>query len=55
MTKEQKIEWLKNASNEELIRQYDSSLRWADKEVFNLDFAEEVNLCRAEIFRRMNK
>ena len=35
MTREQKIEWLKNASNEELMEQYDISLKYREKDIFN--------------------
>lgn len=34
MTREQKIEWLKNASNEELMEQYDISLKYREKRYF---------------------
>lgn len=34
MTREQKIEWLKNASNKELMEQYDISLKYRENEIF---------------------
>ncbi|MBU5481850.1 hypothetical protein [Blautia sp. MSJ-19] len=55
MTREQKIEWLKKASNEELMKQYDSSLRNSDKYTFNMEYAEDLEICRNEILYRMSK
>ena len=55
MTREQKIEWLKNASNEELMEQYDTSLRYMDKNAFEIEYLEDMDLVRAEVLRRMSK
>lgn len=55
MTREQKIEWLKNASNEELMEQYDTSLRYMDKNAFEIEYLEDMDLVRAEVLRRMRK
>ena len=55
MTREQKIEWLKNASNEELMEQYDISLKYREKDIFNKQYLESLELCKNEILRRMSK
>ena len=55
MKREQKIEWLKNASNEELMEQYDISLKYREKDIFNKQYLESLELCKNEILRRMSK
>lgn len=61
MTREQKIEWLKNASNEELVKQFERSSRAAD-DVFELsrrwgrsidELLEDYELSKAELMKRM--
>ncbi len=51
MTREQKIEWLENASKEELLNQYVSFVNTNQFGKNN----EDIALTRAEIFRRMDK
>ena len=55
MTREQKIEWLKNASNEELMEQYDISLKYREKDIFNKQDLESLELCKNEGGCRKNK
>ena len=55
MTREQKIEWLKNASNQELMEQYDISLKYREIDIFNKQYLESLELCKNEILRRMSK
>lgn len=58
MTKEQKMEWLANATNEEVIGQF---IRSAKDEVNALrkgiaeqiEAYEDVKLCQAELLKRM--
>ena len=63
MTREQKIEWLRNASTEELLKQYETSARWANDP---FEFARRYNrtaeeaienyhMAREEVIRRMTK
>lgn len=58
MTKEEKINWLENASNEELINQ----LRWSVLAMSNGDHIstriegqEDYDLVTAELLKRLNK
>ena len=62
MTREQKIEWLANASVEDLLKQYEVSARNADNpwETVNRDsrytlegIFEDYRLVKAEVRRRM--
>lgn len=55
MTKEEKMEWITNASNEELLKQYLTSSEYCDKTPFNMQYREDVRLCKDEILRRMSK
>ena len=63
MTKEQKIDWLANATNEGLVRQFETSARWADDPFTyakNMNYSveeifEDYELVRAEILKRMAK
>lgn len=55
MTIEEKREWLRNATNEELIRQLESLTA---EETRHCSFGrgqEDINLTREEILRRMSK
>jgi len=58
MTREQKIEWLTNASNEEVINQ----MRWAvtgmtkaDSIAMQVESQEDYELVVAELTKRLNK
>ena len=65
MTKEQKIEWLRNASAEELLKQYETSARWAndpfefakhfDGKVTIENIIDDYHLAKEEVIRRMTK
>lgn len=52
MTLEQKSEWVKNASNEELLGTYYMSARLYD--AFDAISVEDCKLCKNEILHRMN-
>lgn len=52
MTLEQKSEWAKNASNEDLLRTYYMSARRYD--AFDAISVENYKLCENEILHRMN-
>ena len=54
MTREEKIESYKNASNEELLEMYDSSLRAYDRgPAYDSENKENLILAKAEIMRRL--
>lgn len=61
MTKEQKIEWLANATAEELVHQFEHSSerygimdeRYGFADPRTLEEAENINLCREELMRRL--
>lgn len=54
MTREQKIEWLENASNEEVLKQYETSIRTLDRGLmFDRENLEDVQLVKAELLKRM--
>lgn len=61
MTVSEKKAWLKTATNEELLKQYTTSTRWAEdpfkySEMFDLsmeEIFEELNMVEAEILKRM--
>lgn len=56
MTREQKVEWLENATAEELLKQYETSLRTYDKGMcFDKENLEDLNLVKTEILKRMSK
>ena len=59
MTTEQKIEWLANASGEELMKQYESDCMFAFQSTMSLEnrmeFIENVKLDKAEIMKRLCK
>lgn len=63
MTKEQKIDWLANATNEGLLRQFETNARWTDDPFTyakNMNYSveeifEDYELVRAEILKRMAK
>ena len=63
MTKEQKIDWLANATNEGILKQFETSVRWADDPFTyakNMNYSveeifEDYELVRAEILKRMSK
>lgn len=57
MTREQKTEWLRNASNEEVVNQ----MRWAvtamtkaDHIATQVEGQEDFELVQAELLRRLN-
>lgn len=62
-TREEKINWLANATNEELLKQFETSSRWADDPFTyakNMNYSveaifEDYNLVRTEILKRMTK
>lgn len=63
MTKQEKLDILEKAISEEVLRWLESSIRWhgayeakyggLDKET--LAFAEDVELCRTELLKRLEK
>ena len=57
MKKEQKIEWIKNANNEELLDQYMRSCEGAGRyPTFSekwVEYKEDAKLCKIEILKRM--
>lgn len=60
MTKEQKIEWLENASAEKLLQQMVTSVKWMQYEserdfLKEIEHAEDVELVKAEILKRINQ
>lgn len=56
MTREQKINWLQNASNEEVMNQFKSSIRTYDRGfAFDTDNLEDLELVEAEILKRMSE
>lgn len=56
MTKEQKLEWLSKATNEELLKQLVSFEIRANNEAFgSLTYAEDIEITRNEILSRMVK
>lgn len=56
MTTEQKINWLKNATAEELISQFKSSVRTYDKgSALDKENFENLMLVQKEILKRLNK
>lgn len=54
MTREQKVEILKNMSNEDLMKQYEASLK-ANEGKFEAALLEDLELCRVEIMNRMSR
>lgn len=54
MTREQKAEVLKGMSNEDLMKQYEASLK-ASEGKFEASLLEDIDLCRAEILNRMSR
>lgn len=54
MTREQKAEILKGMSNEDLMKQYEASLK-ASEGKFEASLLEDIDLCRAEILNRMSR
>lgn len=55
MTKEEKMNWITNANNEELLKQYLTSSQYSDENPFDMQYREDVRLCKDEILRRMSK
>lgn len=58
MTIEQKIEWLENASPEDLLKQYRSMIGRAEKMDFGKEWFElsaDIELTEKEILKRMQK
>lgn len=61
MTLEEKIDWIHNATNEELLDQFATNNRyniWEASERFNVSITEITRLnneTKAEILRRMSK
>jgi len=55
MTKEEKINWLRKATNEELLLQYEFSVRTLgnDSIAAQIEAQEDVELAREEILRRI--
>lgn len=63
MTREEKIEWARTATTEQLLKQYEAStvhaadpLKWA--EIYRVDvhvFDENYDIVRAEVVRRLSK
>jgi hypothetical protein len=62
-TKEQKINWIENATNEELLEQFETSTRWASDPFayakrmnYSVDaIFEDYKLLKDEILKRMTK
>ena len=60
MTEEEKINWLKNASNEELIDElrecaiYSSHVAEESLKV-RIEYGHDFNLCKAELLNRLNR
>lgn len=55
MTKEEKIEWLKTVSAEELITQHRDFVKYGfDNPFKNPEYFEDYKLIKAEMIRRMN-
>ena len=60
MTIEKKIEWIENATNEALLKQYKSSISHAlvcadrGDMVGEIEFNEDAELAMKEILKRMN-
>ena len=60
MTEEEKINWIKNASNEQLLKQYKSSISHAlvcadrGDMIGEIEFNEDAELAMKEILKRMN-
>ena len=56
MTREQKIKWLENASNEDLLKQYETTSHNVFATPFGaIEYEEDYELVRAELLRRMTK
>lgn len=56
MTREQKMEWLRNASNEELMKQYEAStIKKNHGTLFDRENIEDLELVRAEVLRRLSR
>lgn len=55
MTTEEKTKWLQNASNEAILKQYQSALHQLEREPLNNDFQEDVELAKIEIIKRMEQ
>lgn len=56
MTREEKKNWLENASAEELIKQYKTSIRTYDKgDCFDKNNLEDIDLVEAELLRRLSR
>lgn len=56
MTKEQKLEWLGNASPEDLLKQYRSMIGRAEKMEFGKEWfalTDDIELTEKEILKRM--
>lgn len=56
MKAEAKIEWLKNATNEEVVKQYTEALRLHEiNKGLNDLYLEDVEIAKAELLKRMEK
>ena len=63
MTKEQKINWLANASDEKLVKQFETSAMWASDPFTYAkktgyafeEIMEDYDLVRAELLKRLAK
>lgn len=55
MSDERKIEILKCLDNEELLREYASTLYALHQDAFNPEYLHHADLERTEILNRMNK
>lgn len=54
MTREEKINWIRNASNDELLDEYLNTRRLCEQ-TFEGEYFENANLLRTEIVLRMSK
>lgn len=54
MTIQEKINWLENATNEELLKQYESTYIYNYKDPLNEEHMTNIKLIRTELFKRLD-
>lgn len=58
MTREEKLNWLRNATNKEVLEMYSSTLMALTKDdgpSAYLERQEDATLCKAELLKRMSR
>lgn len=57
MTREEKINWLENATDEEILTQFETSIKWLGKGTIaeQVERQEDYKLVKNELRKRMTK